>query len=147
MVRRIGALAAACALAVTGVAWAAQAGTYSGSTSQHGGSITLKISKGKIVHVTFADGTGHGSGCSQYGTPQPQFPVSFKTHMAIAKSGKFSGTASPRDQEVFTLSGRVSAGKITGSFTDKIPIGQLTSHPFTCSSATVRYTAKRASHP
>jgi hypothetical protein len=146
MVRRIGAVAVACALALTAVAWAAASGTYTGSTSQHNGTVSLKVSNGKIVHVSFVDGNGHGSGCSQFATAQPQFPVSFKAHMAIAKSGRFSGTASPRDQEVFKISGRVSAGKITGSFTDRIPIGQLTSKPFTCSSGTVRYTAKRASH-
>ena len=116
------------------------------STSQHSGTISLKVSGGKVVHVAFVDGTGHGSGCSQFAAAQPQFPVSFKSHMAIAKNGQFSGTASPRDQEVFKISGRVSGNKITGSFTDKIPIGQLTSKPFNCSSGTVRYTAKRASH-
>jgi hypothetical protein len=146
MVRRIGAVAAACALATAGVAYATEAGTYSGNTSQHNGTISLKVSKGKIVHVTFVDGTGHGSGCSQFGEAQPQFPISFKARLAIAKNGKFSGTASPRDQEVFKISGRVSANKITGSFTDRIPIGQLTSKPASCSSGTVRYTAKRTSH-
>lgn len=146
MVRRIGAVAAACALALAGVASAAGAGTYTGSTSQHSGTISLKVSGGKVVHVAFVDGTGHGSGCSQFAAAQPQFPVSFKSHMAIARNGKFSGTAAPRDQEVFKISGRVSGSKITGSFTDKIPIGQLTSKPFSCSSGTVRYTAKRAAH-
>jgi hypothetical protein len=139
-------MAAACALAVAGVAWAAGAGTYSGSTSQRNGTISLKVSGGKVVRVTFVDGTGRGSGCSQFGATQPQFPVSFKSRLAIAKNGTFSGSAAPRDQEVFKISGRVSGHTITGSFTDRIPIGQLTSTPFTCSSGTVRYTARRASH-
>jgi hypothetical protein len=143
MIRRISALATAGALALVGVASAAQAGTYSGKTSQRNGSISFKVSGGKIVHVKFADGTGMGSGCSSFGTPDPQFPVSFKAHMPIAKNGAFSGTASPRDQEVFKVTGRVSGNRITGSFTDRIPIGQLTSHPFTCSSGKVKYTATR----
>ena len=146
MVCRIGAIAAACALAVAGVAYAAGAGTYTGNTSQHNGTIGLKVSGGKVVHVSFIDGTGHGSGCSQFGAAQPGTSVSFKSHLSISKNGQFSGTASPRDQEVFKISGRLSGSKITGSFTDKIPIGQLTSNPFTCSSGTVKYTAKRASH-
>jgi hypothetical protein len=143
MIRTIGALVGAGALALAGVASAAAAGTYSGKTSQHDGTISLKVKTGKVVHVTFVDGTGKGSGCGSFAAPQPQFPVSFKTHMAIAKNGSFSGTASPRDQEVFKLAGRVSGSKITGSFTDKIPIGQLTSKGFTCSSGKVKYTASR----
>ena len=49
MIRRIGALAAACSLAPSFavVAWAAQAGTYTGSTSQHSGSISHKVNGGK----------------------------------------------------------------------------------------------------
>jgi hypothetical protein len=143
MIRRISALATAGALALVGVASAAQAGSYSGKTSQHNGSISLKVSDRKIVQVKFADGTGMGSGCSSFGAPDPQFPVSFKSHMPIAENGTFSGTASPRDQEEFKITGRVSGNRITGSFTDRIPIGQLTSHPFTCSSGKVKYTATR----
>lgn len=63
--------------------------------------------------------------------------------MPIAKIGTFSGTASPRDEEVVKLTGRVSGKRITGSFTDAIPIGQLTSHPLTCFSGRVKYTATR----
>jgi hypothetical protein len=143
MIRRIGALVGAGALALAGVASAATTGTYSGKTSQHNGTISLKIKNGSVVHVAFVDGTGKGSGCSSFATPQPQFPVSFKAHMPIAKNGTFSGTASPRDQEVFKLTGHVSGSKITGSFTDKVPIGQLTSKGFTCSSGKVKYTATR----
>jgi hypothetical protein len=144
MIRRIGALIATGTLAVAGVAWAAQAGTYTGRTSQHNGSIGLTVKKGKVVHVTFVDGTGRGSGCRSVAAAQPQFPVSFKAHMSIAKNGTFSGTVSPRDQEVFKLSGRVSGARITGSFTDQIPLGQLTSTPKTCRSGKVSYTVTRA---
>jgi hypothetical protein len=143
MIRRISALATVGAITFVGVASAAQSGTYAGRTSQHSGTISLKVSHGKIVHVTFADGTGIGSGCSSFGAPDPQFPVSFKAHMPIAKNGTFSGNASPRDEEVFKITGHVSGNRITGSFTDRIPIGQLTSHPFTCSSGKVTYTATR----
>ena len=144
MIRRSAVVAAVGALALAGVAWAAQAGTYTGQTSQHNGTISLKVNGGKVVHVMFADGTGRGAGCGMFGAAQPQFPVSYKTHLAIAKDGRFSGTASPRDQEVFKLSGRVSGKRITGSFTDVIPIGQLTSTPRKCSSGKVTYTATRA---
>lgn len=143
MVLRIGAVVAAGSLALAGVAWATEGGTYAGKTSQHDGSISLKVGGGKVVHVTFVDGTGRGSGCGSFGAAQPQFPVSFKAHLAIAKDGVFSGSASPRDEEVFKLTGRVSGKRITGSFTDTIPIGQLTSTPRKCSSGTVKYTATR----
>ena len=144
MIRRIGALVGAGALVLAGVASAAVAGTYPGKTSQHDGSISLKVKNGKrrprIVRRWHREGLRLQL---VRRSPQPQFPVSFKTHMALAKNGTFSGTASPRDQEVFKLTGRVSGGKITGSFTDKVPIGQLTSKGFTCSSGKVKYTATR----
>ena len=145
MIRRIGALVGVgvLVLVLAGVASAAQAGTYSGKTSQHNGTIGLEVSGGKVVHVSFIDGTGHGSGCSQFGAAQPGTSVSFKSHLRIAKNGTFSGTASPRDQEVFKIVGRVSGKRITGSFTDAVPIGQLTSKPQTCSSGKVKYTATR----
>jgi len=143
MIRKISALAAAGALTLAGVASAAVAGTYSGKTSQHDGTISIKVSDGKVVHVTFVAGNGKGSGCSSFAAPDPQFPVSFKADMPITKNGTFRGTASPRDEEVFKLTGRVSGKRITGSFTDAIPIGQLTSHPLTCSSGKVKYTATR----
>ena len=145
MIRKISALAAAGALTLADVASAAVAvaGTYSGKTSQHDGTISIKVSAGKVVHVTFVAGNGKGSGCSSLAAPDPQFPVSFKAHMPIAKIGTFSGTASPREEEVFKLTGRASGKRITGSFTDAIPIGQLTSHPLTCSSGKVKYTATR----
>ena len=143
MVARIGAAVAAGVLVTAGVAWAAQAGTYKGTTSQRNGAITLKVSGGKVVHVTFADGTGRGSGCGQFAAVLPQYPVSFRTHMAIAGNGRFSGSAAPRDLEVFKISGRVSGRRISGSFTDKIPIGQDTSTPKWCTSGTVTYTASR----
>lgn len=145
MIRRIGALVGVgvLVLVLAGVASAAQAGTYSGKTSQHNGTISLKVKNGNVVHVTFVDGAGMGSGCSSFAAPQPQFPVSFKAPLRIAKNGTFSGTASPRDQEVFKIVGRVSGKRITGSFTDAVPIGQLTSKPQTCSSGKVKYTATR----
>jgi hypothetical protein len=143
MIRRIGALAIAGTLALAGVAWAAAAGTYSGKTSQPKGTISLKVSGGKIVHVSFADGTGHGSGCSSFGAAQPQFPVNFKSHITITKHGTFSTTASPRSEEVFKLTGRFSGKKATGSFTDSIPIGQETGHGITCSSGKVTFTATK----
>jgi hypothetical protein len=143
MIRRIGAMAAAGALAFAGVAWAATAGTYAGRTSQHNGSISLKVSGGKVVHVTFVAGNGRGSGCGSAAAAQPQFPVSFKSHLKIARNGTFSGTASPRDQEVFKISGHVGAKRVTGSFTDRIPLGQLTSAPHSCSSGKVTFTATR----
>jgi hypothetical protein len=146
MIRRIAALAAAGALAVAGVAWATQAaGAYTGRTSQHDGSISLTVKGGKVVRVSFVAGTGHGSGCTEAAAPLPKFPVTFKTHWAISKHGTFTGSASPRDREVFTLTGRVTGAKITGSFTDQIPLGQLTSHPDTCRSGKVTFTAVRAS--
>ena len=143
MVRRIAGLVIVGGLALAGVAWAAQAGTYSGHTSQPKGSISLKVNQGKIVHVTFVAGNGHGAGCGPAATVQPQFPVSFKAHMAIARNGEFSGNASPRDLEMFKISGRLHGTRITGSFTDEIPLGQLTSTPKHCSSGKVTFTATR----
>lgn len=37
----------------------------------------------------------------------------------------------------------VSGKRLAGSFTDQIPIGQITAKPFKCSSGKVRYTATR----
>jgi hypothetical protein len=59
MIRRIGAMAAAGALAFAGVAWAATAGTYTGSTSQHKGLISLKVSGGKVVTRPFVAQYAH----------------------------------------------------------------------------------------
>ena len=144
VMRGIAVLVAVGALGLTGVAWAAQAGTYSGHTSQHKGTIILKVSHGKVVHVTFVDGTGVGPGCSSAGAVQPQFPVGFASHMTINAHGKFAGKASPRDQEVFKITGRFKGGRVSGSFTDSIPLGQLTSHGIRCSSGKVTYTATLA---
>ena len=94
------------------------------------------------MHVTFVGGTGlPGSSCSAEGAVQPQFPVSFSSHMSISSHGNFSGSASPRQDEAFKISGRFSGRSVTGSFTDSIPIGQLTGHGFTCSSGKVTFTA------
>ncbi len=148
MIRRIAGLAAVGALVgvvavvgVVGVAAAAQGGTYSGKTSQHKGTISLKVSGGKVTKVTFVDGTGVGSGCSQFGAVSPQFPVSFRSHFTINAHGKFTGTGSPRSQELFKLTGTFSGKTVTGSFTDSIPIGQLTGNGFTCSSGKVTFKA------
>ncbi len=146
MMRRIGALASVCALAVAGVAPAAQGQTYTGRTSQRDGSISLTVKGGKVVHVSFVAGNGHGSGCTEAAAPLPKFPVTFKPRWTISKHGTFSGTVSPRDQEVFKITGRVTGSKITGSFTDQIPLGQLTSHPVTCRSGKVTFTAVRPTH-
>jgi hypothetical protein len=143
MIRRTVALAVAGVLVIAASASAAQSGTYSGKTSQHLGTISLKVSGNKVVHVKFADGVGHGAGCSSFGKVQPQFPVSFKSDFAI-KHGKFSGHASPRSQEVFKISGHVSGKRITGSFTDVVPIGQETGHGTNCSSGKVTFTATLA---
>jgi hypothetical protein len=146
MIRRIAALAAMGALAVAGVASATlAAGVYTGRTSQHDGSISLTVKGGRVVRVSFVAGNGHGSGCTEAAAPLPKFPVTFKSHWAISTRGTFSGSASPRDQEVFKVTGRVTGVRITGSFTDQIPLGQLTSHPDTCRSGKVTFSAVRAS--
>ncbi len=143
MVRRIAIAAGVGVFALSGVAWAAQAGTYRGKTSQRHGTINLKVSADKVVKVTFADGTGVGSGCSQFGAVTPQFPVSLSSHAAIGRHGNFSITGSPRSGEVFKITAVFSANRVTGSFTDSIPIGQETGHGFTCSSGRVTFTATR----
>ncbi len=143
MMRRLAGLVVVGTLGLAGVAWAAQAGTYSGKTSQHKGTITLKVSGGKIANVSFVDGTGIGAGCAAAGAGvvSPQFPVSFRSHMAISRHGTFSGSASPRSEEAFKITGRFSGKSVTGSFTDSIPFGQESGNGFTCSSGKVTFTA------
>ncbi len=146
MIRRVVAMTAVGVLVLAALAGAAQSGKYSGKTSQHKGTISLKISGGKVTHVTFVDGTGRpASKCATFGAVQPQFPVSFSSHMKIGAHGGFSGKASPRQGESFTISGRVGGKTVSGSFTDSIPIGQLTGHGFRCSSGKVTFTASLGS--
>jgi hypothetical protein len=144
MLRRIltGTVIATVVAGVGGVAWAATAGTYSGNTSQKQGSIALTVKSGVVTRVKFVDGNGVGSGCQAAGAGNvlPQFPVTFKAHFKITR-GKFSGKASPRSEEVFKISGTFKGQKVSGSFTDSIPIAQETTHGFTCRSGTVKYTA------
>jgi hypothetical protein len=141
MIRRIAAATAASTLALAGVALAAQSGTYSGKTSQRKGTISLKVSGHKVVHVAFVDGTGVGAKCGPDGAVDPQFPVSFSSHMTIGAHGTFSGTASPRQLEAFKISGRFTGKSVSGSFTDSIPIGQDTGNGFTCKSGKVTFKA------
>jgi hypothetical protein len=144
VIRRIAAVATVAALVSTAAAGAAQSEKYSGKTSQHKGSISLKVSGGKVTHVTFVDGTGRpASKCASSGAVQPQFPVNFSSHMKISAHGAFSGKASPRQGESFTISGRFTGKRVSGSFTDSIPIGQLTGHGFRCSTGKVTFTASR----
>jgi hypothetical protein len=142
MVRKISALAIVGVLGAAAPALAAQSGTYFGKTSQPKGSITLKVSRGKVVKVTFADGIGMGSGCSLFKAVLPQFPYSFRSRMTISRSGRFSGRGSPRQQEVFKISGRFTARGASGSFTDTVPIEPEGGHGFVCSSGKVTFTAK-----
>lgn len=142
MIRRVIAMTAIGALGLVAAAGAAQSGKYSGKTSQHKGTIGLKVSGGKVVHVTFADGTGSpASKCKSFGAVQPQFPVSFSSHMKIGPHGTFSGKSAPRQGESFKISGHFSRKSVSGSFTDSIPIGQLTGHGFKCSSGKVTFSA------
>jgi hypothetical protein len=144
MIRRIAAVAGAAALVSTAAAWAVQSWKYSGKTTQHKGSISLKVSGGKVTHVTFVDGTGRpASKCTAFGAVQLQFPVSFSSHMKIGAHGSFSGKGSPRQGESFTISGRFTGKTVSGSFTDSIPIGQLTGRGFRCSTGKVTFTASR----
>ncbi len=141
MIRKIAAATVATTAVLAGVALGAQSGTYAGKTSQHKGTISLKVSGHKIVHIAFVDGTGVGANCSAEGAVDPQFPVSFNTHMTIGARGTFSGAASPRQLEVFKISGRFSGKRVSGSFTDSIPIGQDTGNGFKCSSGRVTFRA------
>ena len=52
-----------------------------------------------------------------------------------------SAAQSPRQGESFKISGRFTGKTVSGSFTDTIPIGQLTGHGFKCSSGKVTFTA------
>jgi hypothetical protein len=44
-------------------------GTYTGQTSQSHGTITFRVSGGKITRIAFVDGTGVGKGCASVGAP------------------------------------------------------------------------------
>jgi hypothetical protein len=140
MVRTISALAIVGILGAAAPALAARSGTYFGKTSQPKGSITLKVIRGNVVKVTFADGIGMGPGCSLFKAVLPEFPYSFRSHMPISRNGRFSGRGSPRQQEVFKISGRLTARGGSGFFTDTVPLeGGL---GFACSSGKVTFRAK-----
>jgi len=119
------------------------AGTYAGRTSQSQGTISFKVSGGKITRIAFVDGTEVGKGCASVGAPAPQYPVKFTTHIELAKGGHFSATAAPRQDEVFKIAGKLKGATVVGSFTDSIPIGQDTGKGFTCKSGKVTYSATR----
>jgi hypothetical protein len=131
MLRRTAGLAAVLAIAVTGVALAASAATYNGTTSQH---LPIKVTvKGfKVVRVSF---TAKYGACGELSGNN-------KVSIKIFGTG-FKSTVKPNSETKLTISGTFG-----GSKTGKTLKGKLSSvvteggiHPTTCSTGAVTYTA------
>jgi hypothetical protein len=128
VVRRILALGTVLAVATATGALAASSGLYTGKTSQKL-SITVKVSKGKVVKVDYFARFGS---CGELSAVD-------KVKIAI-KGGKFSATVHPNSEAVDKLTGRFKGQAVSGTLSSVVMLGGI--HPSTCRTGKVTFSAK-----
>jgi hypothetical protein len=103
-------------------------GCLHGKTSQQL-TITLKVSKGKVVKVTYA---------AKYGSCG-EFTGVDKVQIAI-KNNKFSATVHPNSETIDKLRGSFKRKKVSGTLSSSLMFGGI--HPSTCKSGKLKFSGK-----
>lgn len=129
MLRKTFVLGVVLALAIAVGASAASSGLYTGKTSQQL-KITLKVSGGKVVNVTY---TAKYGSCGQFSEVD-------KAPMSI-QGNKFRKTVRPNSEVVDKLSGTFNGKNVTGKLSSTLMTGGI--HPTTCRSGSLTFSAKR----
>jgi hypothetical protein len=145
MVRRVLALASTAVVVFAGVALAADAGQYGGTTSQRSGRVPLRISlvvgHGAVSNIQLQAYVKVGGGACSVNVSATSFAFT-KSKLSISRQGKFGGKLKDAAGDSVTISGRVKASKVSGSFSAKSTGGAAGSQ--VCSSGTVKYSAQLA---
>ena len=145
--RRIIALAAGLALALTGVALAATNGTYTGTTSQAQAGvhdpISFGVSGGKIRDGVYRAKYGGHAGCA--GVFQTRWGQGVKGGSAIKiTNGKFNANDRIAPYDYLKISGKFTGDTMTGSFDETYTTGQDVNghlHSYNCTTGHVTFTA------
>ncbi len=130
---------------LVGVALAAEAGQYGGTTSQKSGGAALRISlvvgHGAVSNIQLQAFVNTGGGACAVNVSSTSFAFT-KGKLKISGQGKFGGKLKDATGGSVTISGRFRGSKVSGSFTVKSIGGASGSRA--CSSGSVKYSAQLA---
>jgi hypothetical protein len=145
MTRRVVALMCISMFVLVGVALAAQAGTYGGTTSQKSGGAALRISlivgHGGVSNIQLQAFVKAGGGVCSVNVGSTSFAFT-NGKLKIGGQGKFDGKLKDATGDSVTISGRFRGSKVSGSFTARSIGGASGSRA--CSSGSVKYSAQLA---
>jgi hypothetical protein len=132
-------------VAFVGVALAAGAGQYGGTTHQKSGGTALRISlavgHGAVSNIQLQAFVKAGGGACSVNVSPTSFAFT-KGKLKISSQGTFGGSLKDAAGDSMTISGRFRNSKVAGSFTVQSTGGA--SGAQTCSSGSVKYSAQLA---